>query len=148
MAAYSLDHAPVPLCCLHSANTSPLPGSHYWSQSFSTQLTYIPQMHISGWGRQQGSQDYLCCFCLLQMCCCILLWASEAPYLSQLITQVGRGLPGWKNLPSFAAPSLQGQRYCSNFFFLLSYLVTWWSFLQVYEICQCSVAILWELFHI
>ena len=36
----------------------------------------------------------------------------------------------------------------TNFFFLLSYLVTWWSFLQVYEICQCSVAILWELFHI
>ena len=33
-------------------------------------------------------------------------------------------------------------------FFLLSYLVTWWSFLQVYEICRWSVAILWELFHI
>ena len=84
-------------------------------------------MHISGWGGQQGSQDYLCCFCLMQISCCTLLWASEAPYLSQLTSQLGRGFPGWKNLSSFAVLSLQGQRYCSNFcffsFVLPGYLV-------------------------
>ena len=137
----SLDHTPVPLCCLHSANPSPLPGSPCWSQSFSTS-SHMHQRCTSLAG--EGSKAALCCFCLLQISCCTLLWASEVPSLSQLISQLGRGFPGRKNLSSFAALSLQGQ----SFFFLLSYLVTWWSFLQVYEICQCSVAILWELFHI
>ena len=90
-------------------------------------------------------------FCLPQSSCCALLWAREALFLSQLISQLVKGVPRVKepflfhsSLPWAQAPS----RFLSFFSFILPSL--WWSFLQfwLYEIsCQHLVGLLWELFH-
>lgn len=57
-----------------------------------------------------------------------------------------KGFPGWRNLSSFTGPSWE-PRACPNFF--SSYPDSWWSFLQLclYEVCQLSDGILWELLH-
>ena len=67
--------------------------------SFGAQvLAPSPHMHqhtpVLTWGMQQGGRDPLCwsvCV-LLQTGCCTLLWASEAPSLSQLISLLVKAL--------------------------------------------------------
>lgn len=57
-------------------------------------------------------------FFLPQTCCCILLWASETPFLSRLISLKKWSFPGCRKLSSPSLPS-QGQSFhiASSFFF-------------------------------
>lgn len=86
--------------------------------------------------------------CLLQTGCWTILWASEAPYLSQLISLLVRGLPRVQG--PFLFHRGTGSILLPIFFFSLVLPGYMESFLhvQVSEIfCQHSVGFLWEFFH-
>ena len=138
--------SPFGLLC--AANPSRLPTSVFWSPSFSTKPPRIPTdapLRLGSAARWPG----LSVLVFLHSASCKLVAALSSeplklPFCPSWSPHWWRGLPGWGNLSSFTAPSQDS----FFFFFLLSYPVTWWSFLQLwlYEIfCQSSVDILWEL---
>ena len=109
-------------------------------------------MHPSGWGgcaRQwQGLSMQVSVVCLPQTGCCLLLWASGAPF-SVLADLTGKGVS--PDTFPFSIPS-QGHRShpaSSCFYVLLAYLVAWsFLFFQVFEIFCWCLGVLWELFHL
>ena len=85
------------------------------------------QTCISGWGMHQGAWTIyagLSLFCLLQTHCCALLWVSEAPFLSRLISLLVKGLPRVRE-PFFFYCFLPGVQVPSQFFFFFSFCPTW-----------------------
>ena len=96
------------------------------------------QMRVSSWGVQRGGQIVcaaLSPFCLPQSGCCTLLWVSEAPCLSQLISQQRKGVPRVREPFSFTAPSQGHRSHPDSFsspFFLPSYAVTFLAALIVW----------------
>ena len=63
-------------------------------------------------------------FSLLQADCCTLLWASEAPFLSQLISLLVKGLPRWGNSSPFIAPFQRCRFHPDSFFFVCLFHLT------------------------
>ena len=151
-----LDHTPVLLGCLCTANSSPLAGSVCWSQSFRTQPLHAQQMHISGWGVQQGGQDHLCWFCLLQrlLNSPLSLWSSLS--LPADLSAV-KGVPRVRESFSLTAPSQGHRSHPDSFFF---FCPTWllgdlscsfgcmrssgvqWVFCENYVTCRCIFGVL------
>ena len=145
---YSLDHTPVPICCLHSANPSPLPGSPCWSQSFSAS-SHMHQRCTSLAGEGSKVARMICAvFAFCKSAAALISEPLKFPPYPSWSPSWEEDSQGGRSFPLLQLPPSRGRGTNFFFFFLLSYLVTWWSFLLVYEICQCSVAILWELFHI
>lgn len=111
---------------LHS-QTESSPWVCLWSLSFSTQLLHTRVgVHLE-LGVQQGSQDLLCwslSILLLQVGCCTLLWATEVPYLSWLISQLVKGVPRVTE-PLFFHDSLSGLQVSSKLLLLLLFGPTW-----------------------
>ena len=58
--------------------------------------------------------------------------APSAPYLPRRTSQLAKGFPGRANLSSFITPSQGCWSLPDAFFFFLSYLVTWGSYLQLW----------------
>lgn len=121
------EHTACPLGCLCTAKLSPLLESVCRSLSFSTQLLHTRVgVHLE-LGVQQGSQDLLCwslSILLLQVGCCTLLWATEVPYLSWLISQLVKGVPRVTE-PLFFHDSLSGLQVSSKLLLLLLFGPTW-----------------------
>ena len=112
------EHTACPLGCLCTAKLSPVLESVCWSLSFNTQLLHTRVGAHLELGVQQGSQDLLCwslSILLLQVGCCTLLWATEVPYLSWLISQLVKGVPRVTELYSFTTSS-QDCRFHPNCF--------------------------------
>ena len=111
-------------------------------------------MYILSWGTQGGGMTVcagLSLFCLPQTGFCTLLWASEAPFLSWLISLLARGLLRVQE-PFLFFSSLPGLQSCpsSSIFFFFPFilpgyeeivLVLWgvWGLLLVFS--RCSVRI-------
>ena len=128
---------PVPSGCLHTANSSPLPRFLSKPHSLASSPHQHQWTHVSGWGMQGCGTDHLCRSLSVLPATDWLLCSPlgpESPLLSQLISLLVRGLPVCGNFSSPSAPH-QEHRSCptSTFHFflfsVLSYLVTWGSFL-------------------
>ena len=97
--------------------------------------------HVSAWSTQDGGMDRPC-RCLFALPATNWLLHSEAPFMSQPISPLVRALPRLQHFspsaPSQGCRSRPASTFASSFFFffLLSYLVTWRSFLsfQVFEV--------------
>ena len=89
-----LFNTPVPLGCPHAASPSPLLGCVGWSLSFSPcPLRMSTRVSCAGECSKVARTIWATWFCLPQVGGCTLPWASEAPYLSQLISQPVKGAP-------------------------------------------------------
>ena len=109
--------------------TAPSPHPYQWTR-------------VSGWGTQGSGTTVrvgLSLSCLPLTGCCALLQASEAPFLSRLISPPVRLPWVWEPLLCFSStpPGAQvSSHFLYFFFFPLSYPVTWRSFLsfEVFEV--------------
>ena len=140
-----LFNTPVPLGCPHAASPSPLLGCVGWSLSFSPcPLRMSTRVSCAGECSKVARTIWATWFCLPQVGGCTLPWASEAPYLSQLISQPVKGAPRVRELFFFHS-SHPGAKVLSQlipfffFFFFASfilpgYLVDFLAFLIVWDL--------------
>lgn len=128
------------------------------SLSFKIQVSVISPwpapadmcLRLGNVGWSHGPSVQVSLFCLQQTSCCACLQASEAPFLSWLISLQVKGLPRLRE-PFLFHSSVPRAQVLSQFIFVSSYLVMWRSFSQLWvsEIfCQHSVDTLSELFFI
>ena len=152
---YSLGHTLALSDCLCTANLRSLPGSIHWSPSFSTQP---PVSTTDNHLRLETASEVarticanLCLFCLPQAGCYTLLWASEAPCFSLLISQPLKGVPRVKE-PFFFYRSLPGVQVLSWLLFsppfvLPAYVMIFPAVLITWALPPVFSRNLWELFH-
>lgn len=120
-----LCHTPAPLGCFHTAN--PVLSLGLSSEAWvSVSCPLCTSRQASRAGECSEVAQILCAglslFCQPQSSCCALFWASEGPFLSQLISGLVKGVYRVRE-PFVFHSSLPGALIPSWFFFFLS-LVT------------------------